>query len=93
MTRRNHATGGFRWLVEEDIGFIPCLIPFSHLATSALELIPSALSQPCFGWEGSSRPGLFATFAGKIGDPLKKESFTTRGSINFPPKVAKRPPL
>ena len=29
--------------------------------------------------------------AKKKGDPLKKESFTTRGSIIFPPNVAKRP--
>ena len=36
--------------------------------------------------------GLFATFREKIGDPLKEESFTTRGSINFPQKVAKRLP-
>ena len=28
----------------------------------------------------------------KIGDPRKKESFTTGRSIIFPPKVAKRPP-
>ena len=35
--------------------------------------------------------GLFAAFCEKIGDPLKKESFTTRGSIIFPPKVATRP--
>ena len=36
---------------------------------------------------------LFATFCEKIGDRLKKESFTTRGSIIFPPKVIKRPPM
>ena len=40
----------------------------------------------------SQQGGLFATFCEKIGDPLKKESFTTRGSIIFPPKVVKRPP-
>ena len=28
------------------------------------------------------QPGLVATFCEKIGDPLKKESFTTRGSNN-----------
>ena len=37
--------------------------------------------------------GLFATFCEKIGDPLKKKCFTPRGSIIFPPKVAKRPPF
>ena len=34
----------------------------------------------------------FATFCEKIADPLKKECFTTRGSINCPQKVSKRPP-
>ena len=38
-----------------------------------------------------SNQGLFAALCEKIGD-LKKESFATRGSIIFPPKVAKRPP-
>ena len=36
--------------------------------------------------------GLFA-FCEKIADPLKKESFTTGGSINCPQKVAKIPPM
>ena len=36
--------------------------------------------------------GLFATFCEKIGDPLNKECFT-RGSIIFPPKAAKMPPV
>ena len=33
---------------------------------------------------------LFATFGEKIGDPLKNESFTTRGSIIFPRKLAQQ---
>ena len=40
-----------------------------------------------FGFRGVFLP----PFVRKIGDPLNKESFTTRGSIIFPPKVAKGP--
>ena len=32
-----------------------------------------------------TKRGLFATFCEKIGDPVKQEFFTTRGSIIFPP--------
>ena len=36
--------------------------------------------------------GLFATFCEKIGNPLNKECFTTRGSIIFPFGGKKTPP-
>ena len=35
--------------------------------------------------------GPFATFGEKMGDPLKKESFTMRGSLIFPRQLATRP--
>ena len=58
-----------------------------------------SLSQPPSEQLGGGPPspravnssGLFATFE-KIGDPLKKESFTTRGSMIFPQELAKRLP-
>ena len=58
--------------------------PWQHLQSPPTP--PSLKGNNKFPLFSSARPsqgGLFAAFGEKVGDPLKKESFTTRGSNHF----------
>ena len=93
---RNNQAGVFFW---RD-GYVSRVNPkwWSLTKKQATHLNAGPAPRLAAGWQERSRSPpppwarLLTTFCEKIADPLKKESFTTRGSINCPQKVAKRPP-
>ena len=82
-----HVNGTSRqWVLHNSIGGQPPSGYFKHWLWGRLSLDPQK-------WR--KHGGLFNVchfLCEEIGGPLKTESFTTKGSIIFPPKVEKRRP-